>query len=373
MRDLIVFGEDWGSHPSSTQHLVRRLVYDHRVIWVNSIGLRRPRLNLRDFRRAWLKFLALGKPPASGAGEAAHPILVAPRCIPWPGSRMASRLNRQLLGHQIRAVMAHHGFQRPVLWLSLPTAVDVVGELNESAVVYYCGDDFGALAGVDHAAVVAKEHRLAQRADLIWVASAYLAARFPRDKTQVLPHGADVAAFQSPVARARDLPTGKPIAGFYGSISEWLDQPLIAACAARLPEWEFVLIGPVRTDVSELSTHDNITLLGERSYHDLASYSQHWDVSLLPFLDTPQIRACNPLKLREYLAAGTPVVATDFPALDGYRDLIAVAANPDQFVRALSSAREEARSLASLRQLRVAGETWEARAEQVRRWLASCP
>ena len=30
--DLVVFGEDWGAHPSSTQHLVRRLIGDRRFL-----------------------------------------------------------------------------------------------------------------------------------------------------------------------------------------------------------------------------------------------------------------------------------------------------------------------------------------------------
>ena len=40
---LVVLGEDWGQHPSSTQHLIKRLLPDYQVLWVNSIGLRRPR------------------------------------------------------------------------------------------------------------------------------------------------------------------------------------------------------------------------------------------------------------------------------------------------------------------------------------------
>lgn len=369
MRDLIVFGEDWGGHPSSTQHLIRRLLGDHRVIWINSIGMRRPRLDRRDLRRVWQKLLAQRKPTPARAHEGVQPILVAPRWISWPGSRMASWLNRRLLGHQLRSTMAKHGVQRPVLWLSLPAAVDIVGALNESAVVYYCGDDFSALDGVDHAAAAAAEVRLAEQADLILVVSTFLAAKFPPVKTRLLPHGVDVDTFRRPACRAQDLPAGVPVAGFYGSISNWLDQPLIAECAVRLSGWEFVFIGPIRTDVSMLSRQRNIRFLGERDHKALAGYSQFWDASLLPFLNTPQIRACNPLKLREYLAAGSPVVTTDFPALDGYRDLVTIASSADEFVAALNGARQEGRNRAALRQQRVAGETWEARADQLRQWL----
>jgi hypothetical protein len=49
--DLIMFGEDWGALPSSTQHFAHELVADRKILWVNSIGLRRPRLNRHDLLR----------------------------------------------------------------------------------------------------------------------------------------------------------------------------------------------------------------------------------------------------------------------------------------------------------------------------------
>ena len=49
--DLVAFGEDWGRHPSSTQHLIKRIGVDRQVLWVNSIGLRRPQLTFADLNR----------------------------------------------------------------------------------------------------------------------------------------------------------------------------------------------------------------------------------------------------------------------------------------------------------------------------------
>ena len=50
--DLVVFGEDWGGLPSSTQHLFTHLGLGRKVLWVNSIGLRKPRLTIADCKRA---------------------------------------------------------------------------------------------------------------------------------------------------------------------------------------------------------------------------------------------------------------------------------------------------------------------------------
>ena len=106
-------------------------------------------------------------------------------------------------------------------------------------------------------------------------------------------------------------------------------------------------------------------IAGPRRHEELPGYVQHWDVSLLPFRDTPQIRACNPLKLREYLAAGTPIAATPFPALAGFEDLVETGRTPAAFVAAIRRASGESRQRAAERMARVAGESWELRAQQV--------
>ncbi|MDB5360278.1 MAG: putative glycosyltransferase [Rhodospirillales bacterium] len=366
--DLIVFGEDWGRHPSSTQHLVKRLAADRRVVWVNSIGLRRPRLGFADLKRIVQKLRAalFGRSGGPVEREPVPPNLsvVAPLALPWPGNPLAAWLNRRLVGRQVRRVMAARGIVRPVLWASLPTVVDLMGAFGERATLYYCGDDFAHLAGVDHGPVTRAETRLAAKADRILAASPALAARFPTAKTLMLPHGADIALFAAPAPRAPDLPEG-PVAGFYGSLSAWLDQALLAEAARRLPGWTFLVIGEVRVPVERLTSVPNVRLIGPRPHSALPGYCQHWQVSLLPFIDNAQIRASNPLKLREYLATGQPIVSTPFPALDAYADLISIAPDAAGFVAAIEQSLHEPDARRAERRDRVRSETWEARAAQV--------
>lgn len=367
--DLVVFGEDWGAHPSATQHLVSRLADDRNVLWVNSIGLRRPRLQARDIGRVSRKLAAM-------AGFATHNNnlqlekrpkaleTVAPRALCWPGSRLAAHVNKHLLGRQLRKALARQNINKPIVWTSLPTAVDVVDQIGARALVYYCGDDFNALAGVDHGPVAKMEERLAQQADLIFAASDVLAARFPASKTILAPHGVDLQLFTTPAPRAIDLPTGRPIAGFYGALADWVDVGMIARAACLLPEWDFVFVGPVQTDVAALEKLPNIRLLGPRAHSELPRYSQHWTVSMLPFRDNAQIQACNPLKLREYMAAGTPMVATPFAALAPYSNLARVVANRDSFADDLRAASLDiARN--EERRLRVREESWDSRARDI--------
>ena len=108
----------------------------------------------------------------------------------------------------------------PILWTSLPTTADLVGQLNESAVVYYCGDDFSALAGVDHQPVAQYEQELLAKSQLVITASEHLSYKIAKKTKSMiyeLLHGVDFELFATPLAKAKDMPSNqKPTAGFYG-------------------------------------------------------------------------------------------------------------------------------------------------------------
>ena len=123
--------------------------------------------------------------------------------------------------------------------------------------------------------------------------------------------------------------------------------------------------GDIKTDISVLRPIPNISFLGSRPHYALPSYSQHWQASLLPFKDNAQIRASNPLKLREYLAAGSAIIATDFPALSKYRDLVHVVHDHMELAHALEATLKEDCSIKRIRQKRVEKESWEARANDI--------
>ncbi len=367
--DMIVFGEDWGAHPSSTQHIIRQFLPHRKVIWVNSLGLRAPRIGMRDGMRILRKLgdLASRRLVAelfTDEQTRAPDEVIAPAAVPIPGNETAASLTRTFVARQVQAAMNRLSIRQPILWTSLPTAEPLVGSFGERAVVYYAGDDFGALEGVDHRAVLRLEEKLAERAALILAASPAIAARFPAERTMVAPHGVDVALFSTRQPIPADLPAKGPIVGFYGSISGWINVPYLAKAACTFPHAQFVMIGQINTDIAALERFENVHFLGPKKHAELPAYVQNFDVAMLPFRDTPQIRACNPLKLREYLAAGAAVAATDFPALDPYRALIHVGKDADGFMQAIAMALKD-KARANLRLRAVQNETWSRRAEDI--------
>lgn len=365
MHDLIVFGEDFGGLPSSTQHLIKRLAQNRKVVWVNSIGLRQPKLCKKDLFRAADKLRGKSKGDTQGMADTTqHPniTIVNLKTIPAPKSYFVRKIAKDLILKQLLPVLKDLNLQQPILWSSLPTAADICGYLNEYAVVYYCGDDFSSLAGVDHKTVSVHEQKMAKNANLIFAASEAIHAKFPSCKTQLLPHGVDVELFATPSLRASDLPSShRPIAGFYGSLSEWIDYELLEKTATALPEWDFVFIGPNEMETLLLPNLDNVHYLGPKPHGELPRYSQHWDVSLLPFKQNDQIAACSPLKLMEYLAAGSSIVTTQFPAMQPYRPYVHQVATSEEMIAALKRARHEPRMTKNV----VSQESWDKRSQFV--------
>jgi hypothetical protein len=369
-RDIVCFSSDWSGDPTSKTHIMRRLARTNRVLWVDSIGYRTPRASARDLRRA----LSKARDIARGRRRVADNLWrLSPPAVPFYAQPFARRLNRSLLraalGHAIRRL----GFRDYIGWAFLPSASVVAGQLGEKLLVYHCVDEFSEFSGVDGSALRAMEADLAARADLVVVSAERLleSKRRINPNTFLVRHGVEVEHF----GRALDADTvvpgdlgkhGGPVIGFFGLVADWVDLELVRFLARARPHWRFVLIGRTDTDVGRVEGEDNVRLLGWRSYSDLPRYCKGFDVAILPFKVNELTLAANPLKLREYLAAGLSVVSTAIPEAERLRPLVRVARDGTEFLaqldELLASApwgpqRETARSVAS--------ESWDSKAEEI--------
>jgi len=393
-RPLLVFGEDWEAHPSSTQHIVKILGQNRPVIWLNSIGLRKPRLTRHDLLRLINKAKSFFFNPNNNdisKQDNSNFLIITPLVIPCASNWFTLKVSKIILKWQLKVASERLNFSDPIIWASLPTSVDYLELFSNAPCVYYCGDDFNSLAGVDHQFVTQKEKQLIEKSSYIFTASEKLLDKFPRDKAVNIPHGVNFSLFSkkakiTPV----DLPQGRPIAGFYGSISTWLDQELLVQTIKALPHWRFVFIGKIDCNVDKLQQFSNVYFLGSKPHTDLPKYIQNWNVAILPFVDNKQIQMCNPLKLREYLASGTPIVTTDFNALNGYRKYLQIADSAKPFYQAILLANAEIvpainfnkidtiddlLAITNIKQLRkeaVIDESWESRALDVQHYLLTC-
>jgi glycosyltransferase involved in cell wall biosynthesis len=270
--------------------------------------------------------------------------------IPFHGSRLARWLNRRILAWSLRRACRQLSFKKPITWTFVPSSADVAGALGERLVIYHCVDEFSQFTGSNQTAILEMERSLLEKADMVVVSSSRLYETKHRynPNTFLVTHGVDVAHFQSACASTVQAPADcadlkRPVIGFVGTVADWVDLEVIRYLAASRPEWSLLLVGDVQTDTSALRGLPNVHLLGRRSYESLPAYCKAFDVAILPFVVNELTVAANPLKLREYLAAGLPVVATPLPEVLKLNGLVRLARTPGEFLDRIEGLLKEGR------------------------------
>ena len=217
-----------------------------------------------------------------------------------------------------------------------------------------------------------------ERSDLVVVSSSrLLETKLPHNRnTRLLLHGVDVDHFRSAcssdIAIPADCPALRhPVIGFFGLVADWVDLAVVRYLATARPEWDFLMIGEIRTDVSALRALPNVYLLGRRDYKSLPGYCKAFDVAILPFVVNELTLAANPLKLREYLAAGLPVVATPLPEVCKLASLVSTAHTPEDFLREIEASLANGKCGPDIATSRAMdGHSWDARIEELGEFIS---
>jgi len=372
---------DWDTELWTNQHhLMSRLAQDNNVLFVESLGLRRPQLARRDLSRIARRLRRGVAPPR--AVDGLH--VLSPLVLPLHSNRAVRALNRRLLGALVRRACRRLGMQRPILWAYVPQAESLIEDLEPELVVYHCVDDIAAQAGIDGAGFRAAEERFAGRADLVLASAPALAKRMRELSSNVIdaPNVADTTLFagaleEGPVdAALAALP--QPRVVFTGAIvTTKLDLPLLVSLAQARPAWSFALVGPVgpgdpRADVSLLKAAPNIHLLGPRSYRELPTVLRGADAGLIPYARNELTGSIFPMKVYEYLAAGLPVVATELPALGEVAE-VAKASSAQGMAELLDKAlASDTPALRLERSRTAAAHSWDRRLEEIATAVAAC-
>jgi glycosyltransferase involved in cell wall biosynthesis len=371
--DIVCFCNDWAGDPLSKKQIVTRLARKNRILWVNSTGNRNPTVSAHDFRRVWKKLKDFGQ----GCRQVAENIHVfSPLVIPFHGSRAARAFNRWFYAWCLRRACRQLHFHRPLVLTFVPSSADVVDAVDPQLVIYYCVDEYSQFSGANKEAILAMERKLIEKSGLVIVSAGRLleSKRRYNPSTHLITHGVDVLHFRKACYANTeippDCPKGRPLIGFFGLIEDWVDLGLIREMALARPTWSFVLIGEVRADTSPLADLVNVHLLGRRSYHSLPAYCRAFDVAILPFAWNELTLAANPLKLREYLAAGLPVVSTPLPEVQRLGKVVHLAGTSAEYVRTidglLASGRRGSRLADSLR---MDAESWDEKVEQLSEYM----
>jgi len=378
--DFVIIANDWRAgvdNPTSKHRIAIELASrGHRVLWFEGSGMRQPTLSSgADRSRISAKLRKVLRPPIPAAETAQYSgsvSVVTPFLIPLPAKAWARKFNGAVCVQTARLWAKRAGFSRPVLINYVPTLAEAMKAWPGKR-IYHCVDRWDAFSTYDTALMASLDAACCTYADTVIASSEDLVARCSRHSSRVIlvSHGVDYAHFAKSLTAPRpaDLPAGN-IVGFFGLLSEWLDQELIVKLARALPEYPVVLIGKPDVDTSGLNNIPNLRLMGPRPFRDLPGYVGSFAVGIIPFVINDLTLAVNPIKLREMLAGGCPVVSTALPEvekLDGLARAVDIARTHDEFIafvnkRVAGPPNPESRLLISQS---MQGETWSAKVDQI--------
>jgi glycosyltransferase involved in cell wall biosynthesis len=371
---FVVFSDDWGEHPSSCQHLFRVIGRSHRVLWVNTIGMRNPKLTIGDLQKIRTKLRKMLRQHTADPtrSDSSSRSLVdvhvrQPFMLPFGQNPIVRRLNRASVEATLRGAAIKLEMNRPIVVSTVPNACDYLEGIDSRQIIYYCVDDFARWPGHAYEYIRDMEQALIQRSDTLIATSHTLYQRLLASgkPTHLLAHGVDLELFTREPFEEHPALQGipHPRAGYFGLFDERSDQDLIVALARRMPDFSFVIAGPVAVNASRLRAHSNVYFTGALPYSDLPALVKGLQVLILPYSNGALATSISPLKLKEYLVTGKPIVATPIAEVLLQKDRLFVASDATEWEAALRAAlsmdvRERRREVLQL----LAGESWAAKA-----------
>ena len=370
-QNILCFSHDWTGDPLSKTHLMRVLSKENKILWINAIANRMPTTSSKDISRIIKKLKSFTEP----VREVEKNIFVLnPLAVPAYGNSAVRNFNQKFLISQVKKAMRKLGFEQPLNMIFNPAAGLLAGKLGEKQLIYYCVDEYTAFTGASKGLKEIEEN-LFKKADLVIVSAEKLLTdkkKFNKN-TYIIRHGVDFSHFRTALDEKTQIPDEiknlpKPVIGFHGLLADWVDFELIKKTAEHFKNGSVVLIGKIAVDAEQkiriLDGLKNVHFLGRKPYSELPNYCKGFDVALNPFAISDLTLAANPLKVREYLAAGLPVVSTAIPEV-AMLENCRIGHDHKEFIQQIEEALKNSGPQKATSDS-VKNESWEARIDTLR-------
>jgi glycosyltransferase involved in cell wall biosynthesis len=288
------------------------------------------------------------------------------------------KINGWLMQRTIRQAMKSLGIQNPFVINAFNPffGETLVNKLNEKKRLYYCYDEISAcMWAKNHGGRLEQAFIPQNHAVVVSSQGLYQSKKALAKNCFIVQNGVDARFFD---VKTEDRNSSQQL-GYIGSIDSRLDYTLLVKLATQNPDKELVMVGRIVADqpivkagITKLRSLPNVRFEGAKSPQELVGYMAHFSVGLIPFVKNEQTKAIYPMKINEYLAAGLPVVSTDFAPLSEFEGVVAFGKDLNHFCQlvtqelANNSTQKQAKRVDFARQ-----NTWQRHAIELENLLLS--
>ncbi len=345
---IIHFSADdyWQSNPHSRLHLSRALSQTYKILWVNPIGSRIPSMKKKGFRKKIFRKINTLLKPFKKIDDNFYVTTLL--IFPSFKKNFIQKVNTQLSKVQIKIIFIALRIKNPILFYTSPIFANTLDIIRHKFSFYYYSDKYSAFREFTQKTrdfIETLDKKIYTNANLIICASQLIYDELKKKTSNEViyyPHQVDFKLFNNTnnLGKPEDLQNiQSPVIGYYGTLTDSNDWEIIKYCADNRPNYNFVFIG--RKDIPDtgLERYKNVFFLGKKSYSEIPVYGSFFDVAIMFWIRREWIKNCSPLKLKEYLSLGKPVVSTVIEEIvKYYSDIIYLADNKEQFLEALDNA-----------------------------------
>ncbi|PIR69647.1 MAG: hypothetical protein COU47_01950 [Candidatus Niyogibacteria bacterium CG10_big_fil_rev_8_21_14_0_10_46_36] len=204
-----------------------------------------------------------------------------------------------------------------------------------------------------------------------------------QEKIAYWPNGTEVSQFMAEgitkeeARKKLSIPLQKKIVLYTGQLFGWKGVDTFIRASSMIPDADFYIVGGTKKDIMRTkreareSQNANIHFFGYRPHDQMPVWLRAADVAVLPNTGREDISRywTSPMKLFEYMASGTPIVASRLPSIEEVVDegsaFFAEADSPQSFADAIQKAFRHGKEKGERAQQESARYTWDARAEKI--------
>lgn len=188
----------------------------------------------------------------------------------------------------------------PIAWFYSPSFMELMPFIEPKKVIYDCMDELSLFKGAP-TTIKEQEQELMKVANVIFTGGRSLFESKSKQQKNVhcFPSSVDLVHFKKATDEIKipddlkEIP--KPTIGYIGVIDERIDMKLLAETAKIMPDYSFVMIGPLaKIGEADLAKGDNIHYLGMKSYNELPNYLAGLDYTMMPFALNDATRFISP-------------------------------------------------------------------------------